>query len=171
MTTPSDRIRKIDAGNMMLPACCMICGSVSDENGYADLQLQIEWHGNLYLCSKCSFSIAEFWGAVRPEEHAELRQERDDLEVAMLKFRGQVEQFGVLRDAALAISESNDSVDPNNYGVSVGGVSSSEDHVSQFTSGQQGIDATQPITTEPTNVEGPDDISGSTADDLIASLI
>ena len=90
MSDPSGRVKHIAAGNMMLPACCAMCGNVGNEDGYADPGIFIEWHGNIYFCPSCSFEIAALFGAVEGHRYAEVDAKLTDALILLVEQQAEI---------------------------------------------------------------------------------
>lgn len=66
--TPSDRVQLVGLGELLSPACCMICRSGNCDEGYARLGVWYDYEGEQYLCRTCVIQVAELFSCLTPEE-------------------------------------------------------------------------------------------------------
>ena len=59
---PSARMQLRSRGQLVAPACCMVCGSSDTERAFLDLGVFIDFHGTCYLCELCLTQAAEILG-------------------------------------------------------------------------------------------------------------
>lgn len=59
MHTPSDKYQRVGAGEMMLPAYCAGCGTISSEEGFVDTKLDFEFYGIVYFCAGCVRNMSD----------------------------------------------------------------------------------------------------------------
>lgn len=83
-----------------LPACCIFCpGSVRDR--YIDTELQIEFHGAVYICDTCILSMGRMIGMISKEQAEILILENTETSTRMFHLqRRQAALESSLRDLA-----------------------------------------------------------------------
>ena len=113
MTDVSGRMRRIDAGRMQSPACCAVCGSTSNEDGYLDPQIFIEYHGNIYFCCHCASEMGAFFKMVTYEEHEHIMLEMENLRELLLEANSKAAKAeGVLDEIRSLNSFFGNTADP-----------------------------------------------------------
>lgn len=65
----SGRFQILEAGQLMLPAKCISCGSSQTDRKYVDLEITAEFYGSIYFCGFCFSSTAEDLNFVPAETH------------------------------------------------------------------------------------------------------
>lgn len=76
---PSARMQVRSRGQLVAPACCMVCGNATCEHGYLDLNVFIDFHGTCYLCVTCLTQGAETIGMFTPVEVSHLQNQIEGL--------------------------------------------------------------------------------------------
>jgi hypothetical protein len=69
---PSGKFKFITPGEMVYPASCFACGSISDDNQFIDTGIQIDWVGAIYFCGSCCINIGQALGCMAPKASLEL---------------------------------------------------------------------------------------------------
>jgi hypothetical protein len=65
---------------LMAPCTCFHCGAghVADESGevgpFLDLQRDINWGDNAYLCQRCCDEIAALWGYIAEDQKVQMER-------------------------------------------------------------------------------------------------
>lgn len=69
----SGRVQPIEFGNLISPATCVLCNRIGRERHeiFANLGIELEFYGGVYLCQDCCLELAGFVMAV-PHETVEL---------------------------------------------------------------------------------------------------
>ena len=69
----SGRVQPIEYGNLISPATCVLCNRIGRDRHeiFANLGIELEFYGGVYLCQDCCLEIAGFVMAV-PHETVEL---------------------------------------------------------------------------------------------------
>lgn len=99
MTNPSARIVRV-ASPEMSPGQCGVCGTSTDEQGFAYFGLDFEFYGNLYFCSSCSGETARLFGYQSPTELDSMRETLD----------AQNAELNTLRQAVLGLESAVDTL-------------------------------------------------------------
>lgn len=85
-----------------LPGCCACCGKSVDEDGFADPQINIEWHGAIQFCSTCVLEMSQLFGYISPEQYESIKNQNKSLTEEVESLRTSVENLERLYDAASA---------------------------------------------------------------------
>lgn len=97
---------KIDVVPVMTkaPGKCVCCHTTPTENGRPkkaiDLNVDVDWGDNAYLCDECVEVICDLWGRVTVEEFEKAKKELEDLTVSHRKLQ---RRYSKLRDRAKRI--------------------------------------------------------------------
>lgn len=81
----SGRIQPIEFRNLWHPGTCALCariGRSSDEH-FANLQVELEFYGSIYLCLDCCAEVGDFIRMIPREKMELLALERDNLAQAL----------------------------------------------------------------------------------------
>jgi len=112
----------------LTPAECAVCNRATHEEGFADPQVFIEWHGSIVFCYDCTAEMARLFGMITPRQWqqytqlvAEQEKELNTLRDSVAKLESQVDSLtyerlvsrGLLNlpahaDSDIANSETND---------------------------------------------------------------
>lgn len=101
-----------ELGNLQPPGTCSLCGNGTDLEGYLDIDLWIEYYGQVYLCmSKCALQVVETIGALIPSEAKQFLETTQNIatEYAELKekYNAAIARLAVYDDAVIAAASSN----------------------------------------------------------------
>jgi len=77
--TPSDKFQLRGLGDLPSPANCYGCGSGTNEQGYVDLGVFVDYHGQMLLCYTCVCQVAEVIGCLVPLEVLEMKSQHERL--------------------------------------------------------------------------------------------
>ena len=97
---------KIDVVPVMnkAPGKCVCCHTTPMENGRPkkaiDLNVDVDWGDNAYLCDECVEVICDLWGRVSLYEHEKVLKELKELTVSHRKLQT---RYTKLRDRAKKI--------------------------------------------------------------------
>lgn len=99
MHTPSDKYQRVGAGEMMLPAYCAGCGTISSDEGYVDTKLDFEFYGIVYFCASCVRNMSDvFEGSLYRQLEAKLKEANDEI----LRLHGVTLGMGQQLDGLMA---------------------------------------------------------------------
>jgi hypothetical protein len=99
MADGSGRMLAIDAGMMQSPACCAVCGSTSNEDGYVDPQIFIEYHGSIYFCYNCVIEMAMFFSMASGSELVDALAVQEELREQILVLNSKLAKSDGLLDS------------------------------------------------------------------------
>jgi hypothetical protein len=90
--SPSDRMQPQELGELQPPGVCSVCGNGTCIDGYINLDIWIEYYGQVYLCNNCIRQAIEVWGGLVPEEAKHLQETNETLATqnAELKERNEL---------------------------------------------------------------------------------
>jgi hypothetical protein len=168
---PSNRIKVVSQADMLAPAQCAVCQSVSCELGFIDSDLQIEWYGGIYFCGYCAINIAQAMGCATPSETRDLRANLDAAQEALTnalhhnsELEGALDALSLTRLAERSDPISRSLSDSNDLEVNAGSDQLSSD-------AEQVEGRADSESSEPSKVDGPDDISDDADPNGINALI
>lgn len=90
--TPSDRVQFRALGELQPPGACLICGTGTREEGYVDLGVYIDYHGQTYLCVLCVTQVGEVIGMLTNDEAQIIRGQQSDLLTQVAALKATVEE-------------------------------------------------------------------------------
>src|SRR5512139_76246 len=78
---------KIDVVDVMrkAPGRCLVCSTTPMEDGKPkraiDLNTDVDWGDNAYLCDECVDVICDLWGRVDEQTYSELKSKHEELKL------------------------------------------------------------------------------------------
>lgn len=88
---PSGRFQLRSRGELQIPGSCIICGSGSNEEGYLDFGIFVDYHGTLYFCMTCLGEAAQVAGFMSPQLYAETNKHIEEKLVENKSLKEEIE--------------------------------------------------------------------------------
>lgn len=83
----SSKVRILEAPRLA-PGTCVVCGtSRTDDRQYVDLDIFVEYVGQIYFCTFCMTELANQLGCLTPEQTKQLEEERDAALQTIIEFQ------------------------------------------------------------------------------------
>jgi len=113
------RIQPIEYRNLAIPAECLLCKRIgtSPDEIFANLQVELGFYGDCYLCQNCCHEVASFVMAVPYEQHQQNKHQLSVLDAKIFELKKKNAYLRSLLDAR--IDSSGDSESDSDGAVSV----------------------------------------------------
>lgn len=118
----SNKIKLISGVNMARPNQCMICGAISTEKNYIDLDIVVDDYGYIYICDDCGINIAQVLRCASPDQTQELLDENEKLNIKFSTLTNRISELEGALDALSIDRLNNRNVNSATYGVSTASV-------------------------------------------------
>lgn len=153
---PSAKMQVRSRGQLVAPACCVVCGNATCDEGYLDVGAFVDFHGTVYFCMLCIRQGAETCGMFTPEEVGHLQNQiatllaqKEDLMTELTKANEYINNFDSLLRGA--------------FNPSADSVGVTDVHLPEVTDGPEGG---EPAPTEPVTFQKPSGTSGTKLRDI-----
>ena len=166
----SNKIKLISGVNMARPNQCMICGAISTEKSYIDVDIVVDDYGYIYVCEDCGINLAHALSCASPDQTALLLAENKELTTKVEILVDRISELEGALDALSIDRLNNRNVDSATYGVATASVHISEsDQDVVVNDSKQG--RTDPEPSKPTKSKRSYDTSDTTGEYDITALI
>jgi hypothetical protein len=75
------------------PGHCSVCSRATHEDGFADPDIFIEWHGRIVFCYDCTAEMARLFGMITVDEYAEYKRVNQAQADALAELRSSVDDL------------------------------------------------------------------------------
>lgn len=81
------RFQLLEQGQLLLPGKCISCGTVSIDRKYVDLEISVDFFGQIYFCTECFAAIAYDLNWVRQSDFEDLNTRLDGILEGLERLR------------------------------------------------------------------------------------
>lgn len=89
-----------------LPGCCLFCNS-ADRSLFADCEMNIDFHGAVYICEECIKELAYKIGYISPDQNLEYQQTIANMQTEIDLLKADLGNKTVLIEALKVDNEHN----------------------------------------------------------------
>ena len=122
----SNKIKLISGVNMARPNQCMICGAITTEKSYIDVDIVVDDYGYIYICEDCGINLAHALSCASPDQTEELIDENKELSSKVAILVDRISELEGALDALSIDRLNNRNVDSATYGVATASVNVQE---------------------------------------------
>lgn len=136
-----------------LPGECFLCGS-SKREAFLDTNINIEFHGAVYLCQTCVEEIAAYFGMASSKRTSHLEERSEHLASQVYEFQKENERLRQLVDGFTYLSEFHSTNGDTSLPGSVSGESVSESSDDSSPAGEEQVGVGEGAPSEQSYDEG-----------------
>lgn len=135
----SGRIQPIESRNLWHPGHCALCGRIgrSPEEHFANLQVELDFFGSIYLCLDCCAEVAAFIQFLPPQDLVDTQVALERAEHANEVLTAQNEYLRGLLDARINLAGSSESDSDGDDGFSLPEIDDAADEIDRILESEQ----------------------------------
>jgi hypothetical protein len=166
----SNKVKIISGSNLARPNQCMVCGAITTEKKYIDLDIVVDDYGYIYICEDCGVNIAQALKCATPDQTIQLVDENNELNLKVEFLSDRINQLEGALDAISVDRLNYRNANSTSSDIPSSSISVSEsDQDADRDDSDEGRTDSEP--SESTKSSGPNDISNTPSKHDIAALL
>lgn len=153
-------VQLVGHNQLLMPGNCVSCGSCSEQRGYIDFGITVEFFGTPYICTECFPSVAEMMGYIPKANYADFQHLTKLTERAVFERDVTIE---ALKNVVAVLCTNPDALLDSVDGIVSAAVSRVE-AADRLSKPDPGTNVEPEVSDESFGIEGFDDLLAATAD-------